>query len=179
MKNKSIVLALILIITSTGICTGFSLAAGTIQTNGVVEYLEDVEFTDDFTVTDNEEIDKDVASAIAIRSADGSAFQLTITNAYPGYRVYLDFTIKNVGNLPIGSLLPILLYDIPDLNYDTDAFSFEINIAEPLWLIYVGDTAEGRLTIEVLQGAEEGSSYLHDEETNYNGIIFKFKGGQS
>jgi len=48
MRKKPIVLALILVIVSAGVGTGFSLAAGTIQTDNRVAYLEDVEFTDDF-----------------------------------------------------------------------------------------------------------------------------------
>jgi hypothetical protein len=183
MRKKPIVLALILVIVSAVVGTGFSLAAGTIQTDNRVAYLEDVEFTDDFTVSDNEEIDKDVADAVAIRDPLGSFFGLTITNAYPGYEVYLDFTVKNVGNAPVGQRFPVLLYDIPNPNYDTDAFSFEISgVYEGLWLLYVGDTANGRLTVKVLQGAEEDTSYLHDWNDGvnpYNYIIFSFTGGGS
>jgi len=209
MRNKSIVLALILIIASTGICTGVSLAAGTVHIYSIGKfyddeefsndfpiivneesvktirkfssavYYEDVEFTNVFSVSDNE-IDKDVAEAVAIRSPDGSGFQFTISNAYPGYEVHLDFTIKNIGDHPIGDLCPIVLLDIPDLFYDTDAFLFEIEGIDEgggLWLVNVGDTADGRFTIKVLQGAEEDTSYLHNEVTNYNVIMFHFIGG--
>lgn len=160
MRKKSIVLALILIIASAGIGTGFSLAANGFQTNGTIAYIYGINFTA-VSYSDNE-IEKEVADGIAT-IIDTQNIQVTITNAYPGYIAYIDFTILNTGQDPI------LLDDLTIGTYNTDALYVEvIGIIEWTFLI-PGETIDAQLIVEVLQDAEMGVNYPFNVDIGFAG----------
>ena len=160
MRKKPLFMALILIIAAAGIGTGFSLAIGTFQTNGIISYDYGVNFTD-VTYYDNE-IGKEVADGVAT-IIDSGNIEVTITNGYPGYIAYTDFTIKNTG------LFPILLDDLTIGTYDTDALFVEIiGISEGTFL-FPGSTIDGQLTVEILQDAEMDNNYPFTVSIGFSG----------
>jgi hypothetical protein len=159
MKNKSIVIALILIIASAGIGTSFSIAVGAFSTNGGTDYFYDVSFLT-ISVSDNEA--NEVATEFA-QIVTNNISQVTITNAYPGYIAYVDFTMANVGSDPV------LLDDLTIWPYDTDALDIQVDgVIEGTFLLpreWIG----GQLTIEVLESASMGSNYPFSIDIGFSG----------
>jgi hypothetical protein len=161
MKKKSIVLALILIIASAGVGTGFSLAVGAFRTNGELDYLYDVEFISIYVI-DNE-VEKDVAieSAYLI---DNNHSQVSITNAYPGYVAYVYFEIENIGNDPV-IVTPIVVG-----TYDTNAIDVQATLNLPSGPIFFpGQVIDGELIIEVKQTADMNSYYPFEAVIHFEG----------
>ncbi len=150
MRNKSTVLALILFVVSANAGIGFSFAIGTFSTNGSVEYVYNINFSG-VSVIDNE-FDIDVANTVAT-IINTENIQVTITNAYPGYIAYVSFTIQNTGT---GNIVLNLLDIYP---YNTDALSVEMSGIDVNDFLIPGQTAEGLVTITVLQNSAMNSDY--------------------
>ena len=163
MRKKSIVLALILIIASAGVGTGFSLAVGAFRTNMTLDYFYDVEFNY-ISIEDNEIPEKDVAieSAYII---DNNHSQVSITNAYPGYIASVYFEIKNIGNAPV-IVRPIVVGD-----YDANAIDVQVTLNVPGGsLLYPDQIADGELIIEVKQTADMNSHYPFHVTIHFDGL---------
>ncbi len=150
-KKKLIVLALIIVIASAGIGTSYAIAVDAFNTNGDSEYWYDVAFT--FVSTSDNEYVKDVAFVDAI-IIDDNNIEVSLTNAYPGYIAYIDFTITNTGIDPI-------IVDAVTINpYNTVALDVQVVDVIAGTILYVnGDIIDGQVTIEVLQGAAQGTIY--------------------
>jgi hypothetical protein len=150
-KKKLIVFAITLVISAAGIGTSYAIAVDAFNTNGDTEYWYDVAFTSVSTF-DNEK-DKDVADINAM-IIDDNNIEITLTNSYPGYIGYVDFIITNTGDDPI-------VIDVLTISpYNTDALNVLVtDIIEGTILYVNGDTIEGQLTIEVLQGASQNTIY--------------------
>lgn len=71
------------------------------QKNGGIniDYHCNIAFTK--VTTTNNEIEKDIANVYATISADKNTITAQITNAYPGYKAQITYTIRNTGNRPI------------------------------------------------------------------------------
>ncbi len=100
---------------------------------------------------------KDVANCdVSVEDFDDEGdvikLKVTINNAYPGYKVVIKGVVDNVGTVPVK------LYSYSIGEYDTNALSVDLGIPEDTQ-IDPGMNATYTLTITVLQGAEEQSSY--------------------
>ena len=58
----------------------------------------DIKFT--YVTTSDNEIEKDVANVYAEKTCDGNTINAYISNAYPCYEAYINYTIKNTGCKP-------------------------------------------------------------------------------
>jgi hypothetical protein len=111
----------------------------------------DVKFTK-VTTYDNE-IEKDVADITAQITCDRSTIDAYITNGYPCYEAYMDFTIKNTGNKPIH------IDEVTIGDYDKTALEIEMtNIIACTW-ISPCETIDGSLTVHILQEAKQNWQY--------------------
>jgi len=95
---------------------------------------------------------KDVASCYVEISENGNSATVTISNAYPGYRVEVDLTVKNDGTIPV----KLYRYEISE--YNTSALRVSLTTPEDTQ-IDPGKTSTYTLCIRVLQDAEQGASY--------------------
>ncbi|OYT55855.1 MAG: hypothetical protein B6U76_04930 [Desulfurococcales archaeon ex4484_217_2] len=77
---------------------------------------------------------------------------VTIVNAYPGYRAVITGIVDNIGTIPVK------LYNHTISSYDTDALDVTLGIPADTQ-IDAGDNATYTLTIDVLQNASENSTY--------------------
>jgi len=96
MKTKTLAILLTAIIALN--IMGFSYAglSGTIKTNNNSNTLKTY-FILPVTYSDNE-IEKDVAQVTATINIEGTEIDIFITNGYPCYETYVDFTIQNQGD---------------------------------------------------------------------------------
>jgi len=95
---------------------------------------------------------KDVASCTVTPSEDGNSVTVTISNAYPGYKVNVYLTVSNDGTIPVK------LYRFSISEYDESALSVTPTMPSNTQ-IDPGETSTYILSIEVLQGAEQSSTY--------------------
>ncbi len=100
---------------------------------------------------------KDVARCIVTpekRDEEGDVIKLnvTIVNAYPGYKAVITGVVDNIGTIPVK------LNDHSISDYDTDALNVELGIPSDTQ-IEPGGNSTYTLTVEVLQTADETSTY--------------------
>jgi len=95
---------------------------------------------------------KDVASCYVEISPDGNSATVTISNAYPGYRVEVYLTVENKGTIPVK------LYGHEISEYDESALRVRLTTPE-YTQIHPGETSTYTLCITVLQDAEQEASY--------------------
>jgi len=60
------------------------------------------------------EVEKDVATVTAYITCDKDTIMVTITNAYPCYTAYINYTIQNIGNRPIQFTSVTIINDYPE-----------------------------------------------------------------
>lgn len=108
--------------------------------------------------------DKDVGTTtIIVDPDDYQRAKVTITNAYPCYEVYLHFTVRNVGTIPVK--LQAVVVDAPECItvYGWDGMGEQIDPYD--WWTgepddYIGDyQSDNSASIHVQQCAEQGATY--------------------
>jgi len=110
----------------------------------------DIKFTKVFT-SDNE-IEKDVAHITAEITCDGNTINAYITNAYPCYRGYINYTIKNTGCKPVHFDTLTIINNYPE------ALEITTTNHTCTWLSSC-ETVKGTTTVHILQPAEQNSEY--------------------
>jgi len=151
MKNKLFATLIITMITLSTIGYSYACWNGGIHINPRCCCNCDVKFTT-VTTYDNE-IEKDVADVYAQITNDGNSINAYITNAYPCYEAYVNFTIKNKGNKPAH------IDEVTIEDYDKTALEIEMtNIIACTW-ISPSETINGQLTIHILQEAKQNWQY--------------------
>jgi hypothetical protein len=113
---------------------------------------------------DNSE-DKDVASCIVtpeIIDDDGHTVKLnvTIVNAYPGYRANIAMFVDNVGTIPVK------LYNYSITGIDDSAMNVQFVIPTDTQ-IHPGNDGEYHLIIDILQTAQQNSTYTFEIELGF------------
>ncbi|MGQ9726231.1 MAG: hypothetical protein ACUVQW_04320 [Candidatus Bathycorpusculaceae bacterium] len=148
MKTKIFALIILAIITLTTIGYSYACWNGGITINCYC-YC-DVKFTK-ATAWDNEN-EKDVGKVYATIDQCGDEIEVYVTNAYPCYEAYVNFTIKNKGNMPAH-------IDEIETEYNTTALEITLtDIIECTWISNY-ESKNGSLTIHTLQEAQENHTY--------------------
>jgi hypothetical protein len=160
MRKKSIVIALVLIIATAGIGTSFSIAVGAFKTLGPIGYNYDVRFIG-ISYSDNEG-SYNIATGIAYIYTNNISI-VSISNAYPGYIAYVDFTMANVGNDPI------LLDELTISGYDTDVLDIQVVDVTVGTFLLPRESTSGQLIVEVLDDAEMDTTYPFDIYIGFSG----------
>lgn len=115
-----------------------------------------IEFTA-VSVSDNE-IGRDIGKVWAQITCDGKRIDVHMTQAYPSYEAYVNFTIMNTGTLPIH------IDEVRVGPYDRDALEIETtNLAACTW-ISPGRTLRASEAVTILVGARQGWSYAFTVE---------------
>ena len=157
MKAKLCVLFLVAMMVSAGVGTSYASYTGGIHfSNCCPECYCDVKFID-ATASDNEFEDdvvdpKDVGS-VSAQIVDDNTITVQVDNAYPLYRAYITFILKNTGSMPL-HIDEVYLED-----YDTTALYVEVTDVVACMWIDPGETATGMVTVEVLQAAKQNWQY--------------------
>ena len=157
MKAKLCVLFLVAMMVSAGVGTSYASYTGGIHfSNCCPECYCDVKFID-ATASDNEFEDdvvdpKDVGS-VSAQIVDDNTITVQVDNAYPLYRAYITFILKNTGSMPL-HIDEVYLED-----YDTTALYVEVTDVVACTWIDPGETATGMVTVEVLQAAKQNWQY--------------------
>ena len=147
MKTK-IVISLMLVAIAL-ISIGYSYAC----TNGwqINCYCNcDIKFTK-VTTSDNE-FEKDVANVYAEIVNCGNTINAYITNAYPCYRAYINYTIKNTGCKPVHFDSVTIINNYPDV-LDITTTNHTCTWLSPY------EKVKGTTTVHILQPAEQDSEY--------------------
>jgi hypothetical protein len=149
MKTKMFALLILAIIAITTIGYSYACFNGGIQINCYCNC--DVKFTK-VTTWDNE-VEKDVGKVNANITCDGNTINAYITNAYPCYEAYINFTIKNKGGKPVH------IDEVKIQDYNETALEIEMtDIIACIW-ISPCETINGLLTVHTLQEAQECHTY--------------------
>ena len=148
MKTKTFAILLTAIIALN--IMGFSYAglSGTIKTNKsntLKTYFVAVTYSDN-------EIEKDVAQVTATISIDGTEIMIAITNGYPCYEAYVNFTIQNQGDKTVH------IYSVSVENLNPTALNVTVT---PLICTTLNpwEETEGTVTTHILQTAQECHTY--------------------
>ncbi|MGB9778605.1 MAG: hypothetical protein ACPLW8_04290 [Candidatus Bathyarchaeales archaeon] len=148
MKKLLFALALT-IITLTAIGYSYSCHNGGISTNCYCNC--DVKFTS-VTYWDNE-IEKDVANITAkIIGCTSDTIKAYITNAYPCYRAYINYTIKNTGSRPV------YFENLTIINPNPEALEITTTNHTGTWL-QPCQKISGITTVHILQQAQQNWTY--------------------
>jgi hypothetical protein len=110
----------------------------------------DVKFTK-VTTSDNE-FEKDVATIYAKIVNCGNTINAYITNAYPCYRAYINYTIQNTG------CKPVHFDSVTIINPNPEALEITTTNHTCTWLSQC-ETVKGTTTVHILQPAEQNSEY--------------------
>jgi hypothetical protein len=111
----------------------------------------DIDFTK--VKTWDNEIEKDVGNVSAKITNCGNAIEVCITNAYPCYEAYINFTIKNDG------CKPVHIDEVKVEDYNKTAL--EITLTDIIACTWINpcEKINGQLTVHTLQEAEECHTY--------------------
>ena len=147
MKKLLFALALT-ILTLTAIGYSYACTNGGITINCYCNC--DVKFTS-VTFWDNE-IEKDVANVYATLSCDKDTINVIITNGYPCYRAYINYTIKNTG------CRPVYFENLTITNPNPEALDITTTNHTGTWL-QPCQTISGLTTAHILQQAQQNWTY--------------------
>jgi hypothetical protein len=148
MKTK-IFAALVLATIALGII-GYSYACwnGGIQINCYCKC--DLAFTS--VKTWDNEIEKDVATTTAYITCDKDTIKVKITNSYPCYTAYINYTIKNTGKYPIQFTSVTIINEHPE--------ALEITTTNHTGTVLSAcQTITGTTTVHTLQPAQQNWQY--------------------
>jgi hypothetical protein len=149
MKTKIFALIVLAIIALTTIGYSYACYNGGFQIDCYCDC--DVDFIK--VKTWDNEIEKDVGNVSAKITNCGNAIDVCITNAYPCYEAYVNFTIKNKGNRPVH------IDEVKIEDYNKTALEIEMtNIIACTW-INPCEKINGQLIVHTLQEAEECHTY--------------------
>jgi hypothetical protein len=143
-KTKIAILTILVAIAL--ISVGYSYACGII----IYNYNCDVKFTK--VITSDNEFEKYVADVSAKINCAGDTITICITNGYPCYMAYINYTIKNTGCKPVHFDSLTIINDHPEA-LDITTTNYTCN-----WLCPCG-TVKGTTTVHVLQPAKQCWQY--------------------
>jgi len=103
------------------------------------------------TTSDNEVI-KDVGCVCAKISCDGYTINAYITNSYPCYEAYINYTVKNIGTCPIH------FDSVTIINPNPEALAITTTNHTCTWLSSC-ERVKGTTTVHTLQPAEQSGQY--------------------
>jgi len=106
------------------------------------------------TTSDNE-VTKFVADVSAYINCAGDTIKAYITNGYPCYRAYINYTIKNTG------CKPVHFNSLTITNTHPEALEIATTDHTCTWLS-PGDTVKGTTTVHVLQPAKQKWQYCFE-----------------
>jgi len=98
------------------------------------------------------EIEKDVGHVYAWIATCKYTIKVSVCNAYPCYEAYINYTIKNIGNMK--AHIDKITIDNPNL----EALEISITNHECTW-IAPNEKINGQLTVHVLQEAQQNHTY--------------------
>jgi hypothetical protein len=110
----------------------------------------DIAFTD--VIANDNEAEMDVATTLAQIAQDGNTINVYILNAYPGYEVYITYTIQNRGEIPAR------FDSLTIKNPNPEALKITTTDHTYTWL-QPGQTVQGTTTIQLWESAEENQQY--------------------
>jgi len=110
----------------------------------------DIKFTK--VISSDNEVEKNVAAVSAQINREGDTITACITNAYPCYRAYINYTIKNTGCKPVHFDTLTIINDYPE------ALEITITNHTCTWLSQY-ETVKGTTTVHILQPAEQNAEY--------------------
>ena len=122
---------------------------------------------------DNEVV-KDVGIVYAYIDVEGN-LTISVSNAYPHYEAYVNFTIKNTAELGSGITIYVTKIDIANIYAGTimDITVTYLN-GNPIPVnapIDPGEKLEGLVTITMLDGAKEGKSYSFGVDIEFSDTL--------
>jgi len=110
----------------------------------------DIKFTK--AITSDNEIEKDVATIYAEIVNCGNTINANITNAYPCYRAYINYTIQNTG------CKPVHFDSVTIINPNPEALEITTTNHTCTWLSPY-EKVSGLTTVHILQPAQQNSEY--------------------
>jgi len=158
MNKKLGLLFLVAVIASAGIGVSYASFNGGYVIGGFPSCYCDVAFVGSVTAYDNE-VTKFIGEVDAWFIDDYNdglynGIWVEIAHAYPGYVVYIDFTVINAGNNPIN------IDGLAPGGYDPSAMAVSLTgDISTTGSLPAGDTVDGTLTITVLNGAFQNEEY--------------------
>jgi hypothetical protein len=102
--------------------------------------------------TSDNEFEKEVGNVRATISCDGDTITVCINNAYPCYRAYINFTIKNQG------CRPVHIDGVTIGDYNITALDITLTGITGCWICPC-ECIKGQLTVHTLQEAQECHTY--------------------
>jgi len=158
MKAKLGLVIMVAVIASAGMGISFALtdgeSFGPLQEDPDVVFMEHIEFYDNEVEKDIGQIDAWVTGPMGGEYYQG--IEVNITDAYPLYIAYVNFTVRNIGGEPIN------VRGISHWGYDHNAINITLG-GEILNFIDekldVGQCVDGQAIIKILNGAIENSFY--------------------
>lgn len=152
MKAKIFALLILTMIALSTIGYSYACWNGGIRINHYCSGRKcDVEFTK--VVTTDNEIDENVANVCAEIEGSKDKIEICITDSYPCYEAYINFTIENTGNKPT------LIDGIIIGDYDETALEIETTKMIVCTWISPSETKNGQLTVHTLQEARQNWQY--------------------
>ena len=110
----------------------------------------DIKFTK--VITSDNEVEKNVSAVSAQINREGDTITACITNAYPCYRAYINYTIKNTG------CKPVHFDTLTIINPNPEALEITTTNHTCTWLSPC-ETVNGTTSVHVLQPAKQDWQY--------------------
>ncbi|MEM0006668.1 MAG: hypothetical protein QXR89_00150 [Candidatus Bathyarchaeia archaeon] len=151
MKTKIFALIVLAIIALSLIGYSYACWNGCIQIDRYCGCYCDVKFTK-VTTYDNE-VEKDIGNVYAQITCEGKTIDVILTNTYPCYEAYINFTIKNKG------CKPAHIDEVKIEEYNKTALEIELTGIIACTWISPCETMKGQLIVHPLQEAEECHTY--------------------
>jgi len=148
MKTKIFALIILAIIALSLIGYSYACYNGGWQINCYCNC--DVKFTK--VLTSDNEVEKDVGAVLAMINCMGDTISVCITNAYPCYRAYINYTIKNTGCKPVHFDTLTIINNYPE------ALAITTTNHTCTWLSS-WETVKGTTTVHTLQPAQQSGQY--------------------
>jgi len=152
MKNKLLVALILAMITLGTIGYSFACQNGGVHVNCCPppSCNCDVRFTT--VITSDNEVEKDIAKVRAEINSDGDTINAWISNGYPCYRAYVNYTVKNKGTCP-------LHFDsLTIINPNPEAMEIATTNFTCTWL-QPCETVKGTTSVHILQPAKQDWEY--------------------
>jgi len=149
MKTKIFALLILAIIALSIIGYSYACYNGGININCYQPNCN-IRFT--YVTTSDNEHEKYVADVYAQINCDGDTIQVFITNAYPCYEAYINYTIKNKGDCPTH------FDSVTIINPNPEALEITTTNHTCTWLSPC-ETVKGTTTVHILQPAKENWQY--------------------
>lgn len=150
MKTKIFALIILAIIALSIIGYSYACNNGGVHIDCYCQPNCDLKFIS-VTTSDNEVI-KDVGKVCANISCDGYTINAYVTNSYPCYKAYINYTIKNKGTCPIH------FDSVTIINRNSEALDITTTNHTCTWLSPC-ETVKGTTTVHTLEPAQQNGQY--------------------